>query len=63
MGAAQIAGGYGARALAALNAGCDMVLACNNRAGALEVAETLANYNNIATQKRLSQLQSRFNNL
>jgi len=56
MGAAQIAGGYGARAIAALNAGCDMVLACNNRAGALEVAATLANYVDIAAQQRLLQM-------
>lgn len=56
MGAAQIAGGYGARAVAALNAGCDMVLACNNRAGALEVAATLANYTDTVAQQRLEQM-------
>lgn len=56
MGAAQIAGGYGARATAALDAGCDMVLACNNRAGAWEVAKTLANYTNSASQNRLLRL-------
>jgi beta-N-acetylhexosaminidase len=35
-------GGYVQRAEQALVAGCDMVLACNNRAGALEVAHGLS---------------------
>lgn len=39
-GAAE-AGSYGDRAEQALAAGCDMVLVCNNRAGALEVVERL----------------------
>lgn len=56
MGAAQIAGGYAARATAALAAGCDMVLACNNRAGAWEVAESLIDYVDVAAQQRLLRL-------
>lgn len=41
MAGAAAAGGYAQRAEAALRAGCDVVLACNNRAGALEVLEHL----------------------
>ncbi|MCE8021228.1 beta-N-acetylhexosaminidase [Halomonas sp. MCCC 1A11036] len=40
MAGAGFAGAPGERALAALNAGCDMVLVCNDRAAALEVLET-----------------------
>ncbi|UTW46614.1 beta-N-acetylhexosaminidase [bacterium SCSIO 12696] len=37
MKGADVAGGYPQKAAAALDAGCDMVLVCNNRQGALEV--------------------------
>lgn len=41
MAAASAAGSMPERAVAALAAGCDMVLACNDRAGAAAVLETL----------------------
>ncbi|MCV6604478.1 MAG: beta-N-acetylhexosaminidase [Porticoccaceae bacterium] len=41
MKGADVAGGYAAKAAAALAAGCDMVLVCNCREGALEVLSYL----------------------
>lgn len=41
MGAAAAAGSYGDRALAALTAGCNAVVVCNNRAGAEQVLDRL----------------------
>jgi beta-N-acetylhexosaminidase len=59
MGAAQVAGDYGERACAAVAAGCDMVLACNNRAGALEVLEALANHEDPAAHLRMLRMHGR----
>ncbi|MDX1706248.1 beta-N-acetylhexosaminidase [Pseudidiomarina sp.] len=42
MAGATVAGTMAERAKAALRAGCDMVLACNDRAGAITVIETVA---------------------
>ena len=44
MEGAGAAGGYGARIRAAMKAGCDMGVVCNNRAGALEVLAALENF-------------------
>lgn len=45
MAGARVAGGYPERAAAALNAGCDMVLVCNDRDGALQVLRHLEQVN------------------
>ena len=44
------------RTLRALNAGCDMALICNASEQACEVAEMLENYNNPASQIRLTRM-------
>ena len=42
MKGADVAGGYAQKAELALDAGCDMILVCNDRAGALEVLEYMS---------------------
>ncbi|MBD3584862.1 beta-N-acetylhexosaminidase [Salinimonas sp. HHU 13199] len=44
MHGASVAGNYTERAEAALNAGCDMVLACNNAAGAIHILDNLSEF-------------------
>lgn len=44
MEGAGAAGGYGARIRAAMDAGCDMGVVCNNRAGALEALKALESF-------------------
>ncbi|MEW8523039.1 MAG: beta-N-acetylhexosaminidase [Candidatus Thiodiazotropha endolucinida] len=59
MAAAKEAGGYGDRAKAALSAGCDMVLVCNNRPAAIEVLDCLKDYNDPAAHVRLVRMHGR----
>jgi len=59
MAAAQQAGDYASRARRALEAGCDMLLVCNNRAGALEVLEALVDYHDPVAQSRTARLHGR----
>mgnify|MGYP000276831853 CR=1 FL=1 len=55
MKGASGAGGYAKRAEKALTAGCDMVLACNNQAGALEILRWLER-ENFPASTRLSSM-------
>lgn len=59
MAAAEQAGSYADRAQSALAAGCDMVLVCNNPAGAAEVLDALVEYSNPAAQMRLVRMHGR----
>ncbi len=56
MAAAERLGDYQARAEAALEAGCDMVLICNNQPAAIEVLDTLQREINPASQVRLMRM-------
>jgi beta-N-acetylhexosaminidase len=59
MAAAQAGGGYAERAAAALGAGCDMLLICNNRPAALEIVEALRDHSDPAAQLRLLRMHGR----
>ena len=59
MSGAESVGGYPERAEAALEAGCDVLLVCNNPHGAGEVLESLEGYSNPATQLRLVRMHGR----
>lgn len=59
MSGAESAGGYTNRAQVSLQAGCDMLLVCNNSQGADEVLESLEGYNNPVSQLRLIRLHGR----
>ena len=59
MAAAETAGCYSERAHAALNAGCDMALVCNNRDAAHEVLDSLRDYRNLASQARIVRMHGR----
>lgn len=56
MAGAAIAGSHTDRAALALEAGCDMVLVCNDRANAVAVAQLLENHCNPVSHSRLARL-------
>jgi len=60
MQGASVAGAhYSDRAKAALKAGCDMILVCNNRPAALEVLDELKDYSNPVSASRLARMHGR----
>ena len=59
MEAACIAGGYGERAEAALQAGCDMALVCNHLDGAIEAAQYIRGYTNPTSALRLVRMHGK----
>ncbi|MCG8380532.1 MAG: beta-N-acetylhexosaminidase [Proteobacteria bacterium] len=61
MAGAGVMGDYPQRAEAALNAGCDMVLACNNQPGAVAILEKADIRDNIESQSRLIRMHGQFN--
>ncbi len=63
MAGAEVMGDYPARAAAALEAGCDMVLVCNNQPAAIQVLGALKHKPDPATQSRLMRLHGNPNPL
>ena len=59
MAATEVKGGFPLRAQAAIDAGCDMVLVCNNRQAAEQVVESLDDFNNPVAQLRLLRMHGR----
>ncbi len=59
MAGATFVASRGDRAHAALEAGCDLLLLCNDREGAGEVLDALAGYRNPVSQARLARLHGR----
>jgi beta-N-acetylhexosaminidase len=59
MAAAAAAGDDGARAEAALAAGCDVILVCNNPEGAVATLERLEAYENPTSQARVMRMHGR----
>ena len=59
MCAADEAGGYGERARAALEAGCDAVLICNSREAAIEIIEALADHDDPVAHLRMMRMHGK----
>lgn len=59
MEAAGVAGDYLARARAALEAGCDMLLVCNNTQAAAQVLRGLGDVQNTVSRARLARMHGR----
>jgi len=59
MAGAQVGGDFVERTHKALEAGCDMVLICNDREGAIKVLDNLGEYNEPVSQVRLIRMHGR----
>ncbi len=59
MEGAACAGDYPSRAFAALEAGCDMVLVCNQRGEAVRVADALTEYQDPVAHTRMARMHGR----
>lgn len=59
MSGAESVGSYSERARLSLAAGCDILLVCNNSAGADEVLDSLQGYNNPTSQLRMVRLHGK----
>ena len=59
MEGACLAGDHAARAHAALQAGCDMVLVCNDRPGAVQVAEALERHQDPVAHTRMARMHGK----
>jgi len=61
MAAAESGGSYAKRAMAAVDAGCDMVLVCNQPQAADEVLHALHDYHSVESQRRLQRMVAKQN--
>ncbi len=59
MEGANFAGGYEDRANMALQAGCDMILVCNNPEGAAQTLDALSDYHDPVSQSRLVRMHGK----
>ena len=58
-GASTAGENFSDRASAAIEAGCDMILACNNRAGAIDILENFRYADNPVTHARIARMHGR----